>query len=78
MAVKFLFAEEQISSRHVLDKIEDMIQETAFGRYDVTSSNANVTGAFTTTATPRGAGRQSASARTFPSARRWRETILPG
>jgi hypothetical protein len=43
LAVKFLFAEEKISSGHVLDKIEEMIQETAFGIYDVSSWNPNVT-----------------------------------
>jgi hypothetical protein len=43
LVVKFRFAEEKISSGHVLDKIEEMIQETAFGIYDVSSWNPNVT-----------------------------------
>ena len=42
LAIKFLFAEERISSGHVLDKIEEMIQSTAFGIYDVSSWNPNV------------------------------------
>ena len=41
--VKFVFAEERISSGHVLSKIIEMIDETAFGIYDVSSWNPNVT-----------------------------------
>jgi hypothetical protein len=43
LAVKFVFAEERIASGHVLEKISDMIRETAFGIYDVSGWNPNVT-----------------------------------
>lgn len=41
--VKFVFAEERVSTGHVLEKIIDMINDAAFGIYDVSSWNANVT-----------------------------------
>jgi len=41
--VKFLFAEERVSTGHILDKIVEMIDQTVFGIYDVSSWNANVT-----------------------------------
>lgn len=41
--VKFVFAEERVSSGHVLDKIIDMINGADFGVYDVSGWNANVT-----------------------------------
>jgi hypothetical protein len=43
LSVKFVFAEERISSGHVLDKIAEMIEQTAFGIYDVSGWNPNVT-----------------------------------
>jgi hypothetical protein len=43
LAVRFIFAEERISSGHVLEKIESMIRETAFGIYDVSGWNPSVT-----------------------------------
>lgn len=43
LQVKFVFAEERVSTGHVLDKIIDMINGAAFGIYDVSSWNANVT-----------------------------------
>lgn len=41
--VKFVFAEERVSSGHVLDKIINMIEAADFGIYDVSGWNANVT-----------------------------------
>jgi hypothetical protein len=43
LTVRFVFAEERISSGHVIEKIESMIRETAFGIYDVSGWNPNVT-----------------------------------
>lgn len=43
LSVKFIFAEERISSGHVLEKIAEMIEQTAFGIYDVSGWNPNVT-----------------------------------
>jgi hypothetical protein len=43
LAVKFVFAEERISSGHVLEKIAEMIEKAAFGIYDVSAWNPNVT-----------------------------------
>jgi hypothetical protein len=43
LSVRFVFAEERISSGHVLDKIAEMIEQTAFGIYDVSGWNPNVT-----------------------------------
>jgi len=43
LSVKFVFAEERISSGHVLEKIAEMIEQTAFGIYDVSGWNPNVT-----------------------------------
>jgi hypothetical protein len=43
LGVKFIFAEERIAAAHVLEKITSMIEATAFGIYDVSSWNANVT-----------------------------------
>ncbi|MHB1613827.1 MAG: hypothetical protein ACYCYA_05815 [Actinomycetes bacterium] len=41
--VKFVFAEERVSTGTVLEKIIAMIESAAFGIYDVSSWNANVT-----------------------------------
>jgi len=41
--VKFLFAEERVSTGTVLEKIISMIESAAFGIYDVSAWNANVT-----------------------------------
>lgn len=41
--VQFIFAEERVSTGHVLDKISGMIESCAFGIYDVSGWNANVT-----------------------------------
>lgn len=41
--VSFIFAEDRISDEHVLEKILGMIRNTAFGIYDVTGWNPNVT-----------------------------------
>lgn len=41
--VKFVFAEQRIESGTVLEKIVAMIGSTAFGIYDVSTWNANVT-----------------------------------
>lgn len=43
LKVKFLFAEQQVTSGHILDKIIGMIEGSAFGIFDVSSWNANVT-----------------------------------
>jgi hypothetical protein len=43
LGVRFVFAEERVSTGHVLDKIIDMINGADFGIYDVTGWNANVT-----------------------------------
>lgn len=43
LKVKFVFAEQRVSSGHVLTKIRDMIEQAAFGVYDVSGWNANVT-----------------------------------
>jgi len=43
LAIKFVFAEERVSTGHVLEKIIDMINDAAFGIYDVSAWNANVT-----------------------------------
>lgn len=40
--VKFRFADEQITSQHILDKIEGYIRESNFSLFDVTGWNANV------------------------------------
>lgn len=42
LGVQFVFAESQLSERHVLDKIEEMIKGTSFGIYDLTRWNPNV------------------------------------
>lgn len=42
LAVEFVFAESRLSERHVLEKIEGMIKEAAFGIYDLTRWNPNV------------------------------------
>jgi hypothetical protein len=39
----FVFAEDEITPGHILGKITRMIEETAFGIYDLTGWNANVT-----------------------------------
>ncbi len=41
--VKFTFAEQRVSTGTVLNKIEEMIEGAAFGIYDVSGWNANVT-----------------------------------
>ncbi len=41
--VKFVFAEQRVSTGTVLEKIVEMIEAAALGIYDVTSWNANVT-----------------------------------
>jgi len=41
--VKFVFAEARVTTGTVLDKIIAMIEDAAFGIYDVSSWNANVT-----------------------------------
>lgn len=41
--VTFVYADEKITTLHVLDKIRGYIEECAFGIYDITGWNANVT-----------------------------------
>jgi predicted nucleotide-binding protein len=41
--VKFIFADEQISSLHILQKICNYIRESEFGIYDISGWNPNVT-----------------------------------
>lgn len=41
--VDFSFADERITSLHILRKIEDSIRSSTFGIYDITGWNANVT-----------------------------------
>jgi hypothetical protein len=41
--VEFRFADERITSLHIMSKIRDMIKESAFGIYDISSWNPNVT-----------------------------------
>ena len=41
--VKFVFADETITSRHIIDKIQGLIKSSVFGIYDITWWNANVT-----------------------------------
>ena len=41
--VKFIFADERISSETILDKIVGYIKSTAFGLYDISTWNPNVT-----------------------------------
>ncbi len=43
LTVKFVFAEERVTTGTVLEKIIVMIENAAFGIYDVSSWNANVT-----------------------------------
>jgi DNA-binding CsgD family transcriptional regulator len=42
-AVRFEFADLQISDKHILEKIESMIARTAFSIFDLTGWNPNVT-----------------------------------
>ena len=42
-AVDFIFADEKISSLHILQKIANLIRESQFGVYDITGWNPNVT-----------------------------------
>jgi hypothetical protein len=42
LSVKFVFAEERLADKHMLDKIEEMIGSSAFGIYDVSQWNPNV------------------------------------
>lgn len=41
--VNFVFADEKISSLHILQKIANYIRESQFGVYDITAWNPNVT-----------------------------------
>jgi len=41
--VEFVFADERISSLHILQKIANYIREAQFSRYDITDWNPNVT-----------------------------------
>lgn len=41
--VKFVFADDTITSRQILDKIRSFIDSSAFGIYDITGWNPNVT-----------------------------------
>lgn len=41
--VEFIFADEKISSLHILQKIANYIKESQFGIYDITAWNPNVT-----------------------------------
>lgn len=41
--VKFIFAEQRVSTGTILEKIIEMIESAAFGIYDVSQWNANVT-----------------------------------
>lgn len=41
--VDFIFADEKISSLHILQKIANQIKESEFGIYDITGWNPNVT-----------------------------------
>ncbi len=40
--VTFLYADEQITNRQILDKIKGMIEQSTFSIFDITSWNANV------------------------------------
>jgi hypothetical protein len=42
LSVEFVFAEDKLADEHVLEKIEKMISDTAFGIYDVSQWNPNV------------------------------------
>jgi hypothetical protein len=41
--VRFVFADERIDSLHILERIRDMIRSSAFGIYDISGWNPNVT-----------------------------------
>jgi hypothetical protein len=41
--IRFVYADERITNKHVLAKIYTMILESAFGIYDISGWNANVT-----------------------------------
>lgn len=41
--VKFIFADEQITNLHILDKITDYIRDSRFSLFDITDWNPNVT-----------------------------------
>lgn len=41
--VKFVFADEQITNRHILDKIIEYIRDSRFSLFDITAWNPNVT-----------------------------------
>jgi hypothetical protein len=41
--VKFIFADEQITNRHILDKITEYIRDSRFSLFDITNWNPNVT-----------------------------------
>lgn len=43
LKVRFVFAEQRVSTSTVLVKIREMIEQAAFGIYDVSEWNANVT-----------------------------------
>jgi hypothetical protein len=40
--VEFIFADEQITNKHILDKIVGMIERAAFSLFDITTWNPNV------------------------------------
>lgn len=41
--IEFMFADEKITNLHILEKIQNYIQSSQFGIYDITTWNANVT-----------------------------------
>jgi hypothetical protein len=41
--VKFVYADEEITSKHILDKVTGMIRESRFALFDITTWNPNVT-----------------------------------
>jgi hypothetical protein len=41
--VKFVFADEKITTLHILEKVRDLIRSSRFGIYDISDWNANVT-----------------------------------
>src|SRR5262245_42430613 len=41
--IKFVFADEKITSLHILQKIANYIRESEFGIYDISAWNPNVT-----------------------------------
>jgi hypothetical protein len=41
--VEFVYADEEITNKHILDKIEGMMRDAEFSLFDITQWNANVT-----------------------------------